>query len=296
MKDKINMINNRPLRKCLHYINMRSISARRKLRGLELATKDENAEIKTHLASKKKLVQYKEDQIFFNLNADKFESETLAHNYPQYKDLQEVYGFTSPAALEIDLYVKLFMTRYEKSNPELKVLSSKKRADKLKHVREGLISEKTFDLILQNMALPHNYPEPLRDWRTPDTAPFSQATDFVIPGFGKVEVKSVTDFWYKGKFEDYRVNVNLGQFEKNAPDYVVALWQISSEYVMLCGAMSYESVSKYMDGKYHVHTDDPFLSIPLEHFMNSIPGGQFYEALCEVQQEIVKLAPIKIVK
>ncbi|MDR0459985.1 MAG: hypothetical protein LBH62_00880 [Nitrososphaerota archaeon] len=233
------------------------------------------------------------------MNPDKSESETLEHNYPQYTDTLEEYGFVSPAVLGIELYVKLFMTRYEKASPELKLLGSKKRITKLKQVRDGLITEKVFHLILQNMALPCNYPEPIRDWRTTDTAPFIQASDFNIPNFGKIEVKSCTEYCDKRtrEFVDYRVNVNKAQFKNNKPDYVVALWYLGGEFIMLCGAMPYEEVSKYIGRHgYDIPTGDPFLSIPLEDFMNSISGRQFYEALSKVQQEIVKLEPIKIVK
>ncbi|MCL2642075.1 MAG: hypothetical protein FWD52_00950 [Candidatus Bathyarchaeota archaeon] len=292
---------NKPfLRKCPYSISMRSLSASPCiLRGLELATPADITEVKKHLASKKKSVQYDANQIFFTLNPDKTESKTLEHNYPQHTNILEKYGFISPQVMAIELSVEIFMTRYERDDAELKTLGSKKRIAKLKQVRDGLIAEKTFDLILQNMALPHNYPEPLRDWRTTKTAPFVQARDFDIPNFGTVEVKSVTEYCDKrtGEFIGYRVNVNKAQFKNNKPDYVVALWHIGGEYVMLCGAMSYEEVGKYIGRRgYDIPTDDPFLSAPLEDFMNSISGRQFYEALSVVQQEIDKLAPIKIVK
>jgi hypothetical protein len=269
--------------------------------GIEHTTEYELDAIKKHLTSKKKNIQYDKNQVFYNLKyksdsekpedalKPKYDNEKLERDYgTQYEDVINEYGFLSPAVMVIEDYVKFFMVRYNGT-------------ESLEEIRQGLKAEKAFDLILQNIPLPFNYPEPIRDWRRGHGAPFSQPCDFYIPCIGKVEVKSVTEYCNKrtGKFIDYRVNINIEQFKKNDADYVVVLWHIGGEFIMLCGAMPHDKIRGYINSEYHIDTNDPFWSIPLEHFMNSISGRRFCdEGLNVVKQKIAKLnnslEPIKL--
>jgi hypothetical protein len=279
------MPDNRITRK-LKFLKFKTISEKPSGRiGIESATEEEIFEIKKHLALKG-FVQYDENLIAYNLNPYKYENKIFERNHrAQYEDVFQEYGFLSPAVILIEDYVKFYITRYEQLDPKLTV-GSEKRANKLKNIRRGLIAEKVFDAILQNIALPFNYPEPIRDWRTRDTAPFTQPCDCYVPCIGKIEVKSVTDY------DKGRVNIPKPEFEKAKPDYIAALWHIGGKFVMLCGAMPYERVSNYIDSDYDQPGDPDFLSIPLDDFMNSISAGRFYDALIEAKGRIDRLKPI----
>jgi tRNA(Ser,Leu) C12 N-acetylase TAN1 len=256
--------------------------------GIEPATENDFSEIKKYLTLKG-FVQYAENAIVYNLNSPKNENKILERNHRvQHGDIIQEYGFLSPTIIIIEDYVKFYINRYEQTDPTLSV-GSEKREKKLKNIRAGLIAEKVFDAILKNIGLQFNYPEPIRDWRTTDTAPFSQPCDCYIPCLGKVEVKSVTNF------DKGRVNIPKPELQNAMPDYVVALWRICGEYVMLCGAMPYERVTNYIDSEYDrpgVNGASDYLSIPLEDFMNSISAGRFYNALIEAKRRTDGLEPI----
>lgn len=257
------------------------------LKGLERTTDEELEEIKATLQRLK--VPYDDNQIFYNLNPNPEESKILENKYAEMKSEVQEYGFLSPAVLVIEDYVNFFMTRYEESDPALKA-DGKKRQDKIKNIRTGIKAEKTFDLILQNMALPFNYPEPIRDWRLNQGAPFAQTSDFYVPCLGKLEVKSVTTWCDKstGKFMDYRVNVPKPEWANAQPDYLVVLWHIGGRFVMLCGAMAAQEVQSYFGGKFDVAGGNPpFLSIPLEKL--TISADRLYEGLLIARDKIDRL-------
>ncbi len=263
-------------------------------KGLECTTDEELEEIKATLQRLK--VPYHDDQFFYNLNSNPVESKVLEGKYPEFKGEVQEYGFLSPAVMIIEAYVNFFMARYEKMFPRLKVDENAWQT-KLKYVRDGLKAEKTFDLMLQNMALPVNYPEPIRDWREGSIAPFAQTSDFYVPCLGKLEVKSVTSFHDKhfGNFIDYRVNVPKQALAKSEPDYLVVLWHIGGRFVMLCGAMNAADVLSYEGTQYDISCSKPFLSIPLEHFNTAISASALYKALLEARNRINALEKIQII-
>ena len=240
-------------------------------KGVEQPTSLELREVKSRVHEKLRM-EYNGDDIFLNLNPYPDECESLVKWYP--KIMQE-YGFISPAVLIIEDYVEFYMLRYEKGHSEVKV-------------REGLKVEKAFDLMLQNSRLYVNYPEPVRDWRKGQGAPYPQPCDFYIPLFGKLEIKSVTNF--RGS---NHVNVPSGEWCDENADYLIALSHIGGCYVMLCGAMPADKVNSYVNGIYHIkHSKSPeftgpFLSIPLEDF--PISPRKLLKALELTKQRIDEL-------
>jgi hypothetical protein len=169
------------------YTHFRTLSSKPdNLLGVELATPEELTEIKPLL--QKLDIPFDENQIFYNLNPNPEESKVLEDKYPEFEGEIKAYGFLSPAVMVIEAYVNFFVMRYEREQPKLQIPSEWEK--KLRQERDGLKAEKAFDLILQNMALPFNYPEPIRDWREGHGAPFTQASDFYVPALGKLEVKT----------------------------------------------------------------------------------------------------------
>lgn len=258
----------------------RSISANPEgLRGVELATDDELREIEPLIRGNLH-VEFDKNYIYLNLNPNPSEGERLLEGHPEFQSIHDEYGFISPTVLVIEDYVKFYMLRYKKGHSE-------------RDVREGLKVEKAFDIILQNAGLYVNYPEPIRDWREGQGAPYPQPCDFYIPLFGKLEIKSVTDF--RGS---NRVNVPSGEWCDENADYLVALSHIGGCYVMLCGAMPSDKVNSYVNGNYHIkHSKSPeftgpFLSIPLDDF--PIKGRTLYETLLTTRKQIDELPQVKI--
>jgi hypothetical protein len=262
------------------------------LKGLEQTTDEELEEIKALMTSKVN-ISYDDNQIFYNLNPNSMESKNLEGKYPEFSDEVQEYGFLSPAVMVIEDYVNFFMTRYEESDPALRV-EGKKRQDKIKNIRTGIKAEKTFDLILQNMALPFNYPEPIRDWRLGHGAPFAQTSDFYVPSLGKLEVKSVTTWCDKstGKFIGYRINVPKPEWANAQPNYLVVLWHIGGRFVMLCGAMPAAKVASYEGTPFDRPGYPSFLSIPLEQL--TISAKSLYKALLAAKSKVDTLDKIKI--
>jgi len=253
------------------------------LKGIELATDDELKEIKPYLA--KLNIPYDGNQIFYNLNPKPEESKVLEDKFPEFKAEVQEYGFLSPAVMIIEAYVNFFMTRYEREDPKLR--DDAEWQKKLKQQRDGLKAEKAFDLILQGMALPFNYLEPITDWRKGHGAPFPQTSDFYVPALGKLEVKSVTR--WSG---ENRVNVNKAEWFDAAPNYLVALTHIGGKFVMLCGAMRFSEVNSYAGGPFDIATSKPFLSIPLEDL--TITAMRLYQVLFDVEIRLDKLDKVQI--
>jgi hypothetical protein len=238
--------------------------------GLELTTEVDEKCIKP-LLSKKLRMELRADDAFFDLNPFPQEGLELKKQGKledaRYKRIFEQYGFISPTVMLIEDYVDFFMIRYEEDHSE-------------DNVREGLKAEKAFDLILQDLRFYVHYPEPVVDWR------LQQKSDFYLPQLGKIEVKSVTDF-----YGNNRVNVPCKRWFENPSNYVVALSHIGDEWIRLCGAMPAETVNSYIDKyPYHIkHSESPkfkgpFLSIPLEDF--KITGKSLFKLLIEIKSNM----------
>lgn len=248
------------------------------LEGVESPTSEELSEIKP-LVSDKLKITFQNQDIYYNLNPKPAESARILKRNPESTDLKQIsqkYGFISPAVMIIENYVNFYMARYDEDHDEY-------------GVREGLKAEKAFDLILQNMGLYVNYPEPVRDWRKGNGAPVPQQCDFYIPLLGKFEIKSVRP-QYKGS---NRVNVPRERWLEEKPDYLVALSHVGGRHVMLCGAMPAWKVSEYINSEYDIkYGDPPFLSIPLKHF--PISARELYLALMDVKHKIDGLQKMQL--
>ena len=128
------------------------------------------------------------------------------------------------------------------------------------------ITLKAFEIALQQLQIPFVPNHPTIDWRSRseeelgDEPTNTFLSDFWVPLMGKIDIESATS-------DNPTVNINLNDFEKENPHYVVAyqiLDIIQPRWLRLSGFMYRSEIRKQyepIDG-----VDRPFYSIPIEDF------------------------------
>jgi hypothetical protein len=152
-----------------------------------------------------------------------------------------------------------------------KVVLPKKRKC---NIYVGLLGEKAFHLLLQELNVPCDYNEPVVDWRG------FKVVDFRIPFLGLVEIKTAN-------FNASDVSINCREFKKANPTIVVACQVSELSSVLFYGYMTKEEIESYKPIGYGYRR---YWSIPLIDFVNKHPCQEdLIACLNSVREKIRKL-------
>jgi hypothetical protein len=198
--------------------------------------------------------------------------------------LKGLFQNIEPETMKIaEAYAEFYINRYEDYAKEIK----KKDPQKFQYlVRKGRynpdgtlpekrkvdqrrmgITQKAFEIALQQLQVPYIPNDPTIDWRPkkdrpkdPTESSTKFSFDFYIPFLGKIDIKSAT-------WDSPKVNINCREFKDEKPDLVVAYYILEGwEYLKLPGFLtrtqiveSYEPIP--MEPEYRT-----FRSIPIEDF------------------------------
>lgn len=195
-----------------------------------------------------------------------------------------LFSLLEPEALRIARdYADFYINRYEAEGKRLKEEEPEKfdyLVKKRRYNRDGTLPEnrrqhqlrmgltqKAFELFLQQIQVPYIPNDPTVDWRK--KFPF----DFCIPMFGKIDIKSALS-------NNPFVNINCREFEKENPDCVVAymiLDMSKPRWLKMLGYMLSSEIRKYepRGSGYRM-----FWSIPANDFEERNGSKRDGEILC----------------
>jgi len=170
-----------------------------------------------------------------------------------------------PETLEVaKLYANFYIRRYEEEGKKLKKENPQKFEScvkrrrfnpdgtlpperKMHQLRMG-ITQKAFEITLQQLQIPYIPNDPTIDWRPKSYKledPLDKTTkfsyDFYIPFFGRIDIKSST-------LKDPVVRINCREFERENPDYVVAYMILDikqPKWLKLLGYLTNSEVRRY---------------------------------------------------
>ena len=135
------------------------------------------------------------------------------------------------------------------------------RVEETKKVRTGLLGQKIFDVICQQLAVPKDHNDPVIDWRRKKTY------DFSIPDFGTVEVKT---------FEHHCKKVLIKVSEWHGNDYLVVFRLMDTLLSKVCmeGWLTKQQVENLPVSKKGEHVT-PYADAYITDFDKLNPASQF---------------------
>lgn len=169
------------------------------------------------------------------------------------------------AVLHADFYVERYM-----QTPSGKHWSQRE----VRNIRIGLLGQKIFDIILQQLAVPKDHNDPVIDWRR------EKPYDFNIPGLGTVEVKT---------FDHYCTKVLVKVKEWHGNDYLVVFQLVGKTFstVHMKGWLTREQVESLRVSRKGEHFT-PYADAYITEFDKLKPANQFISMLYRLSLKGVK--------
>ena len=139
----------------------------------------------------------------------------------------------------------------------------------------GMIGQKIFDLILQQLAVPKDHNDPVIDWRR------EKPYDFEVPGLGTVEVKT---------FDHYCGKVLVKKSEWHGNDYCVVFKFMDKKptEVHMKGWLTKEQVENLPVSKRGETKYTPYADAYITDFDKLKPANQFISMLYRLSLKGVK--------
>jgi len=136
------------------------------------------------------------------------------------------------------------------------------------------ITQKAFEIALQQLQIPYIHNDPTIDWR----AKFLY--DFSIPSVEKIDIKSAT-------LDNPNVNINCREFESEKPDIVVAYQILNPKWLKLVGFMYNSEIKQYetLGRGYR-----KYWRIPIEDFERKHNAESLLDILSKAKHKIEKIS------
>lgn len=192
-------------------------------------------------------------------------------------ELKGLFHLLEPEALKVaEDYASFYIGRYEAEGRRLKeeepekfeYLVKKRRFNpdgtlpenrKQHQFRMGL-TQKAFELFLQQIQVPYIPNDPTIDWRE------KFRYDFYIPLFGEIDIKSAT-------LEKPYININCREFNKENPDYLVAYMILDMRKPRWLKMLGYMPSSEVREYEPYGTGYRKYWSVPIEDFDNQKRNG-----------------------
>lgn len=177
-----------------------------------------------------------------------------------------IYNVESELIKWARLHAEFYIQRYEEE-PEKHWKKGEKRNTFL-----GLMGQKIFDVVLQQLGVPKDHNDPVIDWR------LEKDYDFKVPDFGTIEVKCF-DYWHE------KVLIKVSEWHHN--DYAVIFKFVDQgpTEVQMRGWLTREQVESLPISRKGQTKYTPLADAYITDFDKLNPSNKFIKMLGEISVE-----------